>query len=290
MMKFTWRSMFVAAIAAALLFPAPVRAEEAEAGKASDAEDVAKKLSNPIADLVSLPLQFNWENGVGANDALRFVLNFQPVVPFSISKNWNLIGRFILPFVVSQPAELGPGTPATSGTGDIVLSAFLSPKKSRVTWGVGPVFGLPTTTDPLLGSGKWSIGPTVVVLKQQGPWTYGGLANHLWSFADTGDTGGSVVVERDEVSQTFLQPFLSRTSKKAITLSVNSESTYNWKADSGQKWTVPVNLSVSKVTRLGPFPFSMQGGLGYYVESPDAGPDWKLRMNFTLILPKGKTG
>jgi hypothetical protein len=256
-----------------------VEAQETTLDQTAQAEDLAKQLSNPVADLVSIPFQFNWENGVGGQDGLRFVLNVQPVVPFSISENWNMIGRFIVPYL-QQPAELVPGSLAASGTGDIVASAFFSPKKGGLVWGVGPVFALPTTTDPLLGSGKWSVGPTAVVLKQTGPWTYGGLVNHLWSVADTSD------VERRDVSQSFLQPFLAYTTKAALTFTLQSESTYDAKADSGEAWTVPVNVLASKVTRLGPFPFSIAGGAGYYVESPEAGPDWKLRLVFTVILPR----
>ncbi len=256
-------------------------AQQPAQSHAAHAEELAKQLSNPIADLASMPLQFNWENGVGSDDDLRTVINLQPVVPFKISKDWNLIGRFIMPFV-NQPA-LAPGGEASSGIGDIVLSGFLSPSVSKgATWGAGPVFGLPMSTDPVLGSGKWQAGPTAVVLKQAGPWTYGGLVNHLWSFADTGDAG------REDVSTTFLQPFLAYTTKSALTLTIQSESTCNWEARGGDAWTVPVNVIVSKVTRLGSFPFSVGGGGGYYVAHPDAGPDWKLRAVFTVILPNPK--
>ncbi len=263
---------------------APTRAQETtEPAQASQSEHLAKQLSNPVANLTSIPFQFNWENGVGANDDLRFILNVQPVVPFSLTKNWNLVARFILPFI-SQPAGLAPGSAATSGTGDILASLFFSRNKPGMVVGVGPVFGLPTNTDPLLGSCKWSIGPTIVVVNQQGPWTVGALANHLWSIADTGD------VERPDVSKTYLQPFLAYTTKAAVTYSINSETTYDWKATSGQEWTAPINVAVSKVTRLGPFPFSIQLGAGYFVKSPDLGPEWKLRLAFTVILPRAKAG
>ncbi len=247
----------------------------------ANAEELAKKLSNPISDLVSVPFQFNWDNGVGTEDDLRFILNVQPVVPFTLNENWNLIGRWIMPFI-SQP-ELAPGTGTVFGMGDIVASAFFSPSKTRdgLTWGVGPVFSLPATTDPLLGSGKWSAGPTGVVLKQGGPWTYGGLVNHLWDVADTGDT------DRPDVNQSFIQPFLAYTTKAAVTYTVQSESSANWEADGGEEWTVPINLLVSKVTKFGPFPMSIGGGYGYFVESPTGGPDWKLRFSVTLLFPRG---
>ncbi len=269
------------AVIPALLLASPARAEEAPSDPSAESRELAKKLSNPIADLVSIPFQFNWENGVGEYEDVKTVLYVQPVIPFSLTKDTNVILRFILPFV-SQPAGVAPGSTPVSGTGDIAMSFFFSPKKSGIIWGVGPIFGLPTSTDPLLGSGKWSAGPTAVVLKQSGGWTYGALANHLWSFSDTGD------LERNDVSTSYVQPFLAYTTKKAVTYSVNTESTYNWEAEAGEKWSIPINLQVSKVTRLGPFPFSVQAGGGYYVESPEGGADWRLRIGFTLILPRTK--
>lgn len=256
-------------------------AQNAPPSQPSNAKDMAKQLSNPVASLVSVPLQLNWDNGVGPNEELRHVMNFQPVVPFTLNGNWNVIGRFILPFVGQPP--LMPGASSTSGTGDIVLSAFLSPASGRgLVWGVGPVFGLPTTNDPFLGSGKWSIGPTAVMLKQTGSITIGALVNHLWSVADTGNTA------RADVNTTFLQPFFAYTTGNAVTLSVNTESTANWEAADGNTWTVPINVSVSKLTRMGPFPFSVGGGFGSYVVRPDGGPSWKLRMTMTLILPRAR--
>jgi hypothetical protein len=254
---------------------------QANQGGGADAESVAKQLANPVADLVSVPLQFNWDQGVGPNDELRTIINLQPVVPLSLSDDWNLIGRMILPFV-NQPS-LAPGVSPTSGTGDMLLSGFFSPAQPRgAIWGVGPAVSLPMTTDPFLGSGKWSAGPTAVALKQSGQWTYGALVNHLWSFADASD------IDRADVNQSFLQPFLAYTTKTASTFTVQSEASANWEAASGEEWTVPINVSISKVTRLGPFPFSFAVGGGYFVERPSGGPEWKLRFTATLILPRAR--
>jgi len=274
---------FTVAFALAFGLPAEARQAADQGGQAATPtqQELAKQLSNPVADLVSVPVQFNWENGVGPDKGLRMVMNFQPVLPMKLTDDWNLIGRFILP-VVGQPPLVEGGT-SSFGTGDIVLSTFLSPSKAgRAIWGVGPVFTLPTTTNPFLGSGKWSIGPTAVVLKQTGPWTYGALVNHLWSYASVSESAK----DRAEVNATFLQPFLAYATPTGVTYSVNMESTANWEAESGQKWTVPVNLQISKLATFGPFPFSMGASVGFFAAAPDGGPSWKLRATFTLLLPR----
>jgi len=168
------------------------------------------------------------------------------------------------------------GVPA-SGLGDLTASFFFSPNSKKLVWGVGPVFILPSTQEPTLGSGKWSGGPTFIVLKQSGPWTVGALWNQVWSFS--GSPG------RKDVSQMFFQPFLSYTTKKLVTFSVNSESTANWEAE-GDQWTVPINFVVSKLTTFGVFPASYQFGVGAYVVSPEGGPTWQLRSAIVIILPR----
>jgi hypothetical protein len=254
----------------------PAAAVAKDHGGSGDAQELAKKLSNPVSDLVSIPFQFNWENGVGPDNGLRTVLNIQPVVPFEISHKWNLIERWIMPYV-SQPEYLG----SASGLSDITFSSFISPNTGKtLTWGVGPVITLPMTSDVAVGSGQWSAGPTLVVVKTRGAVLYGLLWNQLWSYATVSERA------RVAVNQGFFQPFIAWTRPSGVTLALQSESTANWNApNDADRWTIPINATVSKVTTLGPFPFSVLGGAGVYVASPDNGPDWKLRAAFTLILP-----
>lgn len=240
-------------------------------------EELAKKLSNPISSLISVPLQSNWDFGYGSEDAFRYTLNLQPVVPLSIGPDMNLIIRTIAPYIYQEAPE--PFLDSSDGMGDIVQSFFLSPKEPVDGWilGGGPVFLWPTAWDDSLGSEKWGAGPTAVALQQRGGWTYGALANHLWSYA--GEDG------RDEVNATFLQPFLTYSTRSATTFGVNSESTYDWEHE---QWTVPINAFVAQVVNVGKQPIQFQVGARYYADKPAGGPDWGLRATITFLFPTGE--
>ncbi|MBZ9654426.1 transporter [Phyllobacterium lublinensis] len=263
-----WHSIPVAA-ATLLLLNCGASAQESP-------EELAKKLSNPIASLISVPFQGNYDNGYGPDDGDKYYVNVQPVIPFTLNENWNVISRTILP-IAWQNDIAGPSGDQF-GLGDTTQSFFFSPKQPAggIIWGAGPVFLLPTATDDLLGGDKWGAGPTAVVLKQDGPWTVGALTNHVWSFAGEGD--------RNDISSTFLQPFVSYTTKNAWTFTLNTESTYDWE---GEAWSVPINFTVAKLVKIDKQPISLTAGVRYWAESPDNGPDgFGARLAITFLFPK----
>lgn len=247
------------------------------AASEDDAQALAKKLSNPVASLISLPFQANMDFRIGPDDTgNKATLNIQPVIPISISENANLIVRTIVP-VIWQTNLFGNNT-SQFGLGDTTQSFFYSPKKPTaggIIWGAGPAFLYPTGTNQYTTGKKWGAGPTFVVLKQFGPTTLGLLANHIWSVA-----GSS---ERPDISSTYAQPFLSYTTKRATTFGINTESTYNWET---KQWTVPINATVAQLVRIGKQPVSFTIGGRYYVARPEFGPKWGVRFVTTFLFPK----
>lgn len=240
--------------------------------------ELAQELTNPVADLVTVPIQMNFDGDIGPmDDGTKVTTNVQPVIPFDFSEDWNLITRTIVPVIYQD--DIFPGAGSQFGLGDINFTAFLSPKQPTaggLTWGAGPVVLMPTATDSLLGAKKWGAGPAAVVLALRGPWTLGMLANHIWSFAGDDD--------RPDISNTVTQPFLAYTTPSAWTAALQSESSYNWNTE---KWSIPVNFGVSKLVMFGPLPVSLQAGVGYWLESPANGPEgirWRLQAN--IVLPK----
>jgi hypothetical protein len=241
-------------------------------------EELAKKLANPIASLISVPLQYNYDEYGGSNDGASVSrLNIQPVIPISLTDQWNVITRTILPLIDQHGFPVDAMN--ESGLGDIVASQFFSPKMPTAggwIWGAGPVELLPSATDEMLGGKKWGLGPTVVVLKQIGPWTVGLLANHIWSVAGDAD--------RADINATFLQPFAGYITKTKTTFTLQTESTYDWE---NHDWSVPLVGQVSQMFKLGPQILQFTLGAKYWADSPDNGPEGLgFRAQLTFLFPR----
>jgi len=266
---------FLIVLAICLVVSGPARAQDR-----SDDENemLAKKLSNPISDLVSVPFEFNWQQKVGPLELTQFVLNVQPVIPFSLNKDWNLILRIVMPFVGQPPFFLGDL--GEFGIGDTTTSFFFTPvSHSGFMIGFGPAFITTQTTQPTISSGRYSVGPTAVAIEQTGPWSIGVLWNQVWSFA--GDP------RRSSVNQMFLEPFLSYQATKTITLTLKSEGTTNWNATT-DNWTTPIFFQIGKLSKFGVFPASYQLGVGGFASHPTTGPKWTFRGEVVVLLPEKK--
>jgi hypothetical protein len=260
----------------ALVVPGGLLAQEKTEAATANAEEVAKKLANPVASLISVPFQNNLDVGIGDNNGARNTLNIQPVIPIKLSARMNLITRVILP-VVAQFNITGVGT-SQSGLGDALLSGFFSPTpgKSGWIWGAGPAILIPTATNDYLASKKLGVGPTALALKQTNGWTFGALANQVWSVVGNED--------RSDVNQLFLQPFLNYNWKSGAGLGVNAEITENWEANTTNAY---INPTISGVTKLGKQVVSLVIGPRLHVAAPDgARANFGVRAVITLVFPK----
>ena len=262
--------------------------------------DLQKATQNPVASLISVPIQNNSNFGIGPNDRTQNVLNIQPVVPIRASENWNLIIRGIVP-VIWQPAPgtanlevfgIEENTPAylaaqsvqksagVFGFGDITPSFFFSPAKpGKLIWGAGPVFVLPTATSKVTGQGKVSMGPSIVALVQPGKWTLGALVNNVWSVAGPSD--------RSDVKQMTLQYFVNYNLKKGWYLSLAPVITANWQASSGNVWTVPIGGGVGRILRLGFQPVNIAAQFYGNAAHPSNGSPWSMRLQIPIVGKEG---
>jgi len=251
----------------------PGRLGAATDGGASRSDsDLAKAAQNPVADMISLPLQNNTNFNLGPGNDAQNILNIQPVIPVKLNEQWNLITRTILP-VVHQPA-LTPAGSSDFGLGDTTVTAFLSPRKStKPIWGVGPVALVPTSTGSTLGAGEWGLGASGVVLVMSGPWVVGGLVSNIWSFEGS-------------VNSFLVQPFVNYNLANGWYLSSAPIVTANWEATSGNRWTVPVGGGAGKIFKIGKQPMNAQIQAFHNVEHPSGGPEWQLRLQLQFLFPK----
>jgi len=246
-----------------------------------DAASLAKQAQNPIADLISLPLQLNMNFDTGPEDDLQTILNVQPVVPFGLNDKWNLVTRTIVP-VISQP-DFGVYDKRENGIGDIQFSAFLSPKAATAggwIWGAGAIAQLDTATDDRLGQGVWGLGPTAVALRIHGSWVAGALINNVWSVSKDND--------RESVNQMLIQPFVNYNipSSPGRYVTFAPVITADWEADNDDTWLVPIGLGIGQITRFGKQPVNLQASYYYNVERPDQAPNYQIRLQIQFLFPR----
>jgi hypothetical protein len=275
--------MRIFTIVTALLVAGSLAAQQpppAAADSDKQAEALAKATQNPVASLISVPVQNNSNFGISPGYRTQDVLNLQPVIPVGISKDWNLIVRWITP-IVYQPLPSQPGNPETGvyGFGDMVPTFFVSPKKpGKLIWGVGPVFQLPTATSEYLGQGKLGLGPSIVLLTQPGHWTLGVLANNIWSVAGSGG--------RPPVNQFLMQYFINYNLKKGYFLTWQPTLTANWEAASGNRWVVPYGGGVGRIMKLGFQPVSLTAQFYGNAVHPAGTSSWTMRLQIAFLFPK----
>ncbi|MEN8127002.1 MAG: neuromedin U [Planctomycetota bacterium] len=253
--------------------------EDVQSSAAESADDekaaLAKAVQNPVADLISVPFQWNIGFDTGPEGATGSVLNIQPVIPFNLNEDWNLITRTIVP-IINQP-PMGALGREEWGLGNIQFSSFFSPKDSgEWIWGVGPIFEFPTKTNDILASDNYSAGPTFVALKMDGPWVYGGLINQLWSFC--GDD--------PEVNKMLIQPFVNYNMDDGWYLVSAPIMIADWTRDSNNQWTIPVGGGIGKIVKIGKLPLNLSTNIYYNVESPDTGSNWSVRFQVQFLFPK----
>jgi len=254
--------------------PLPAENEEIY-GSYGDEGSLARASQNPVANLISLPLQNNFLFLEDTGDLL-YNLNVQPVVPFNLNEDWNLITRTIVPFFALENAPSGFDS---AGLGDINTTLFFSPANSGgVIWGAGPVLSFPTATDDLFGSGKWSAGPAAVALTMRGRWVFGALANNVWSYAGDGD--------RRSVNAFLVQPFINYNLDAGWFLVSAPVMTADWKRDNDERWTVPIGGGFGRVFPIGRRPVNTSLQAFYNVERPSGGPEWSIRWNLQLLFPR----
>lgn len=243
---------------------------------AVSAEALAKAAQNPIANMISLPIQNNMDFGLGPKEGFKNTTNIQPVYPFELGDDWNLITRTIVPVIYQS--ELVEGAGSAFGLGDTSMTGFFSPSDGgAVTWGVGPVFLLPTATDDLLGADKWGAGPSLIVLTMPGKWVIGGLLSNIWSVAGSGD---------NDINLFTFQYFVNYNFDKGWYFTSAPIINANWEAESGEQWTVPFGGGFGRVFKVGKQPINMQASAYWNAVKPTYGADWQLRLQVVWLFPK----
>ncbi|MFD1109694.1 transporter family protein [Pseudoroseomonas ludipueritiae] len=252
----------------------PGQAQSSDQSDRHSVDELSRQVANPIAHLISVPLQNNMDFGAGQKNSMQDTLNIQPVIPLELGNGWGVVTRVILPVMYHGSAYTGDEY--RSGLGDTSLSLFFHGplEQGKPMIGLGPIIRVPTATDDQLGNRRWGAGPTMIMVQQSPRWTLGLLASHVWSF---GDSPG-----RPDFNATSVQPFVAHTFSGGFSLSATTETVYDWTT---RQWTVPLNLQAAQIVKLGPLPVSLFFGPRVYLQRPKGGPDWGLRFGVQFLFP-----
>jgi hypothetical protein len=287
----SWHCDLLLALAVLLLSAVPLVAQDTPVGvpgtqlateetpaAATNTDALRKAAQNPIASLISVPVQNNSNFGIDPDGRIQDILNIQPVIPARVSENWNLITRIIIP-IIYQPTVSQPVSQGAYGFGDVSPSFFLSPAKpGKIIWGVGAAVALPTATNPFLGQGKWSMGPSVVLLAQPGKWTLGALVNNVFSFAGQSS--------RPDVNQMVFQYFINYNLKKGYYITWQPTLTANWEATNGGRWVVPFGGGVGRIMKIGFQPVNLTAQFYVNAVYPPGASPWGMRLQIAFLFPK----
>ncbi len=239
-------------------------------------EELAKLRANPLSGLHNFTLQDQGNFDFAGTGQAQNVITLQAVYAVSLSENWSLVAQPIVP-IVTQPGS-DPGEGQTSGLGATVVTAVITPKETgTLIWGVGPVLGIPTTTDHELGTERWAAGPSIALFVEPGNWILGVLLQNAWSFAGGGDSS---------VNAFGGEYFLTYNLPQGWFLESNATATADWEAPENARWTVPLGGGGGKVFTLGKQSLSASAQAFYNIVTPSSGSDWSLSVALQILLPE----
>lgn len=242
-------------------------------GDSTDA--VVHAAQNPVASVISVPFQNNTYFNLGPYHRSADVLLVQPVIPFKLNDDWNLITRWITPVVIDRP-RISPSEGQEFGLGNLEPQFYLSPAHpGKIIWGVGPQVVVPTATDKTFGVRRWGGGPAAVALTIQGPWVGGLLANNAWTGRENGR----------RFNEMTLNPFVNYNLPHGWYLASSPVITADWEAESSNRWTVPVGGGFGRVFKIGEQRVNARIQGLYNVVRPDYAPDWQLQVQVQFLFP-----
>ena len=289
--------------------------EVVKAGCTPSQAQIAKLMDNPVGNLVAVFFQYDYTQFKGPRIDTKVVHKLQiiPMFPINLGSDWNLINRVVFPFL-SVPVNKGfgkcmgaapgsilascPNFPSlladpfdrTTGFSDLTYVGLASPKKpikiestgGKVIWGIGPTSMFPTASQDVLGTGKFSLGPSAVVGYLGREWLFGIFPQHWWS------VGGES--KRADVNLTNIQYFLYYVPpwdpKAQWRIGMSPTVSIDWKAK-GDKLTFPVGLGIERMFAIGQLPVFIQLEVAYSVIHPEdkVGSRWNFRLNIIPVIP-----